>query len=160
MASQEGHDQRRWQPRTAQDEAFCLGVVTGVSSAMLLVASLKAGLVAWSAMLRKLAAYERQNQVDIALALLSVLSTPCPLQRIGKRSPDGAAISMVDTDTGYEFVQLTRTLHELSKYALENDDADLSPAFHVGERLTWTDLTRQYRLVILSEAGSGKTAEI
>ncbi|NGO55291.1 transposase [Mesorhizobium camelthorni] len=44
---------------------------------MRLVASLKAGLVTWSAMLRKLAAYERQNRVDIALALLSVLSTPC-----------------------------------------------------------------------------------
>ena len=32
-----------------------------------LVASLKAGHVAPSAMLRKLAAYERQNQVDLAL---------------------------------------------------------------------------------------------
>lgn len=34
---------------------------------MRLVASLKAGHVAPSVMLRKLAAYERQNQVDIAL---------------------------------------------------------------------------------------------
>jgi len=33
-----------------------------------LVASLKAGAVAPSAMLKKLAAYERQNQLDLALA--------------------------------------------------------------------------------------------
>ena len=64
------------------------------------------------------------------------------------------------SDTGYEFVQLARTFHELSKHAFESDEADVSGAFQVGERLRWADLTKEYRLVILSEAGSGKTAEI
>ncbi len=67
---------------------------------------------------------------------------------------------MVEPNTGNNFVQLARTFHELPKHALESDEADLSGAFQVGEQLRWTDLTKEYRLVILSEAGSGKTAEI
>lgn len=58
----------------------------------------------------------------------------------------------------YDFVELNRTFHELSKYA--RDEFDLSEAFHVGATLTWTDLLKNYRTVILSEAGSGKTEEI
>ena len=42
-----------------------------------LIASLKAGHVAPSTMLRKLAAYERQNQIDIALQELGKLSGRC-----------------------------------------------------------------------------------
>lgn len=60
----------------------------------------------------------------------------------------------------YDFVELNRTFHELSKYARESDEFDLSEAFHVGTALTWTDLLKNYRTVILSEAGSGKTEEI
>lgn len=60
----------------------------------------------------------------------------------------------------YDFVELNRTFHELSKYARESDEFDLSEAFHVGAALTWTDLLKNYRTVILSEAGSGKTEEI
>lgn len=63
-------------------------------------------------------------------------------------------------DSNYSFVELHRTFHELSKHNCENDDLEISRAFHVGERLTWPNLIREYRLIILSEAGSGKTAEI
>lgn len=67
---------------------------------------------------------------------------------------------MPDRETQYEFVQLNRTFHELSKHARESDDVDLSQAFYAGNQLTWDDLVKGYRTVILSEAGSGKTEEI
>jgi len=63
-------------------------------------------------------------------------------------------------DSSYEFIELHRTFHELSKHGRENDDVDISRAFGVGERLRWPNLIKEYRLIILSEAGSGKTAEI
>jgi len=63
-------------------------------------------------------------------------------------------------NTDYDFIDLGRSFHELSKYSGETDDIDISRAFHVGETLTWTDLLKEFRLIVLSEAGSGKTAEI
>lgn len=69
-------------------------------------------------------------------------------------------VEMTDSDNRYDFIQLDRTFHELSQYARESDDVDLSHAFHVGNRLSWPDLLREYRVVLLSEAGSGKTEEI
>jgi hypothetical protein len=67
---------------------------------------------------------------------------------------------MPKSDSEYQFVELNRSFHELSKYASEDDELDFRHAFHVGDRLAWSDLVQQYRLIILSEAGSGKTAEI
>lgn len=67
---------------------------------------------------------------------------------------------MADSENRYDFIELNRTFHELSQYARESDDVDLSHVFHVGKRLGWPDLTREYRVVLLSEAGSGKTEEI
>lgn len=63
-------------------------------------------------------------------------------------------------DSSYEFIELHRTFHELSKYSSENDDADISRALGIGGRLSWPNLIKEYRLIILSEAGSGKTYEI
>ncbi len=63
-------------------------------------------------------------------------------------------------DSNSEFVELHRTFHELSEHSSQNDDVDVSRAFGAGERLGWPDLINKYRLIILSEAGSGKTAEI
>ena len=63
-------------------------------------------------------------------------------------------------DSSYEFIELHRTFHELSKHSSESDDVDISRAFSVSERLRWSDLIKEYRLIILSEAGSGKTTEI
>jgi hypothetical protein len=59
-----------------------------------------------------------------------------------------------------DFIDLDRTFHELSKNSSENDDIDINLPFYVGDHLHWQDLIQEYRLVILSEAGSGKTAEI
>jgi hypothetical protein len=61
-------------------------------------------------------------------------------------------------NSSYEFIELNRTFHELSNNS--ENDADISRAFHFGERPRWPDLIKEYRLIILSEAGSGKTAEI
>jgi hypothetical protein len=66
---------------------------------------------------------------------------------------------MNSTNTS-DFINLDRTFHELSKNSSENDDVDINQTFYVGDRLHWQDLIQEYRLVILSEAGSGKTAEI
>ncbi|WP_430244902.1 hypothetical protein [Neorhizobium sp. DAR64861/K0K2] len=57
-------------------------------------------------------------------------------------------------------VSLNRTFHELSRYASGSDDNDVLQAIYVGNSLTWEELLTEYRVVILSEAGSGKTEEI
>jgi hypothetical protein len=59
-----------------------------------------------------------------------------------------------------EFIELNRTFHELSEHAGKSDDVDLSQVFHVKSNLTWGDVLKNPRTVILSEAGSGKTQEI
>ncbi|MCD6475570.1 MAG: hypothetical protein J7K85_04805, partial [Anaerolineaceae bacterium] len=62
-------------------------------------------------------------------------------------------------DSNYEFIELNRTFHELSQDGNENE-VDIDLAFGFGERLNWSNLIEEYRLIILSEAGSGKTVEI
>lgn len=63
-------------------------------------------------------------------------------------------------DPGCEFIELHRTFHDLSQQSCENDDIDISLMFGLGERLRWSDLIKEHRIIILSEAGSGKTEEI
>lgn len=64
-------------------------------------------------------------------------------------------------DSSYEFIDLHRSFRELSQSSRVEDDLDdSSRGFHGGERFRWPDLIKEYRLIILSEAGSGKTAEI
>lgn len=63
-------------------------------------------------------------------------------------------------DSSYEFIELHRTFHELSKNSCENDEVEIGREFYVGGRLHWPDLIKEFRLTILSEAGSGKTFEI
>lgn len=63
------------------------------------------------------------------------------------------------SDPHYSFVELHRTFHELSEHDSEADEPELVRVFG-GQRLQWAYLTREYRLIILSEAGSGKTFEI
>ncbi|NTU73465.1 hypothetical protein HGB07_04840 [Candidatus Roizmanbacteria bacterium] len=67
--------------------------------------------------------------------------------------------SMDTFDSSYDFIELNRTFHEISKEVNKNDDVDISQAVF-GEILNWSNLINEYRIVILSEAGSGKTAEI
>lgn len=68
--------------------------------------------------------------------------------------------STTTLDSSYKFIELNRTFHELSRDSNKNDDVDISQAFGVGDCLRWPNLIKIYRLIILSEAGSGKTAEI
>lgn len=63
-------------------------------------------------------------------------------------------------DSSYEFIELHRTFHELSKNSCENDEVEIGRGLYVGGRLHWPDLIKEFRLIILSEAGSGKTFEI
>ena len=63
-------------------------------------------------------------------------------------------------DPSYEFIELNRTFHELPKDYSKNDDVNLSARSYFGNRLSWNDLIKEHRLIILSEAGSGKTVEI
>lgn len=58
------------------------------------------------------------------------------------------------------FIDLDRTFHELTDYARENDEVDISQAFRTGPSMTWADLKAERRVVLLAEAGAGKTAEI
>jgi hypothetical protein len=62
-------------------------------------------------------------------------------------------------DSPYKFIDLHRTFHELLEESHENGDVDINRAF-IGISLNWPDLINEYRLIILSEAGSGKTEEI
>ncbi|WMJ08814.1 hypothetical protein [Nitrosomonas sp. sh817] len=59
-----------------------------------------------------------------------------------------------------DFVELKRTFHDLQKEANENDDTDFSQWFPTDKHLRWPELIKEYRVIILSEAGSGKTTEI
>lgn len=59
-----------------------------------------------------------------------------------------------------KFVTLDRTFHDLPKQVNESDDTDFSQWFPPDKRLRWSDLIQECRVVILSEAGSGKTTEI
>lgn len=57
------------------------------------------------------------------------------------------------------FIELDRTFHELSE-SNEGDANGSNFFFAGGDSLGWSDLLLEYRIVILSEAGSGKTEEI
>ena len=58
------------------------------------------------------------------------------------------------------FIELKRTFKELPKNARENDDTEFEREYGIGESLGWDDLVKEYRVIILSQAGSGKTTEI
>ncbi len=57
------------------------------------------------------------------------------------------------------FIELNRTFHELTESDNVNDSGSRL-FFSGGETLNWNDLVQEYRVVLLSEAGSGKTEEI
>ncbi|MBI4998776.1 MAG: hypothetical protein HZC22_18125 [Rhodocyclales bacterium] len=57
------------------------------------------------------------------------------------------------------FIELSRTFHQLLARA-ESQPSNVEILFPTGESLTWHDLLSEFRVVILSEAGSGKTEEI
>jgi hypothetical protein len=58
------------------------------------------------------------------------------------------------------FIQLDRTFRDLTKIVGDSDSVDLASAFSFRGGTTWLQLLGEHRIVILSEAGSGKTEEI
>lgn len=58
------------------------------------------------------------------------------------------------------YIPLDRTFHELAIEPSEGDDVDLPLQFGKRETLRWPSLLDEYRVILLSEAGSGKTEEI
>ena len=63
-----------------------------------------------------------------------------------------------NTDNG--FIELNRTFEELRKNTQESDDMEFGWPYGIGVSLRWDDLIHESRVIILSEAGSGKTTEI
>lgn len=59
-----------------------------------------------------------------------------------------------------EFIQLDRTFHELTLEEGADDDAGFTRFFGRRKQLRWQNLLSEYRVILLSEAGSGKTMEI
>ena len=64
------------------------------------------------------------------------------------------------SDSLYEFIELDRTFYQLSKHSSESDDLYIRRISRVGGLYHWDNLIKEFRLIILSEAGSGKTYEI
>lgn len=59
-----------------------------------------------------------------------------------------------------QFIDLQRTFHELPSKHLDDNDVIVRRTFHLEKPITWPDLQQEYRVIILSEAGSGKTEEL
>lgn len=55
-----------------------------------------------------------------------------------------------------DFIELNRTFHALS---LGDDDSEIALGRRIGRGFSWAELLAEYRVVVLSEAGSGKTEE-
>jgi hypothetical protein len=68
----------------------------------------------------------------------------------------GSAGSSLRTNS---FIALDRTFRALVQ-GQASDDVERHPLVQAGDKLNWRDLTKERRVVVLSEAGSGKTAEI
>ena len=58
------------------------------------------------------------------------------------------------------FIELYRTFRDLDDENVGKEEASYARLFHLGAETTWDDLLKNHRVVILSEAGSGKTEEI
>jgi hypothetical protein len=59
-----------------------------------------------------------------------------------------------------EYIPVDRTFRELEFDSAASDDSELTHAFGRKSAIRWEDLLLEQRVVVLSEAGSGKTAEI
>lgn len=59
-----------------------------------------------------------------------------------------------------EFVQLDRTFHDLAVSEKEGEESELFRLMRRDKSTQWPDLLEESRVVLLSEAGSGKTEEL
>lgn len=58
------------------------------------------------------------------------------------------------------FIQLHRTLHDLALSEEQGRESEVFRLMHRDKPTQWSDLLEEPRVVVLSEAGSGKTAEL
>ena len=58
------------------------------------------------------------------------------------------------------FIQLHRTLHDLALSEEEGRESEVFRLMHRDKPAQWSDLLEEPRVVVLSEAGSGKTVEL
>ena len=68
--------------------------------------------------------------------------------------------TIANIESSDDFIELHRTFHELSKHSDENYDLNINRFLGIVDGLNWPRLIEEYRVIILSEAGSGKTYEI
>jgi len=59
-----------------------------------------------------------------------------------------------------DFIQLDRTFHDLVPDESGGDDTQLSKYYGRAKPIHWPEILREHRVILLSEAGSGKTAEV
>ncbi|WP_407597077.1 NACHT domain-containing protein [Pseudomonas aeruginosa] len=59
-----------------------------------------------------------------------------------------------------EHIPIARTFHEIEVKAKDSDESDISHWFSGTGKLRWSELLNEHRVILLSEAGAGKTAEI
>jgi hypothetical protein len=64
------------------------------------------------------------------------------------------------SDDFEEFIQLHRTFHDLALSEEEGKESELFRLMRRGKPTQWSDLLKEPRVTLLSEAGSGKTEEI
>lgn len=64
------------------------------------------------------------------------------------------------TNSHDKFIQLNRTFHKIDHDADATDDVEFNWQFGRNNEYTWSDIIKEHRVVILSEAGAGKTQEI
>jgi hypothetical protein len=67
---------------------------------------------------------------------------------------------MSNASTLDEFIQLDRTFLALALDKDTDDDTDLTRLLRRCEQMRWPDLLREHRVILLAEAGSGKTEEV
>ena len=63
-------------------------------------------------------------------------------------------------NTSDSFIELDRTFHELPEGSTEEISLEAQSLLHFGPSIGWDEILKGYRTIVLSEAGSGKTAEI
>lgn len=68
-----------------------------------------------------------------------------------------SALSLTDK---YSYIELNRTFREIPTSENRSDDTDFSAHFLLSGHLTWEEILKEFRVVILSEAGAGKTEEV
>ncbi len=71
-----------------------------------------------------------------------------------------SSVCLMMSDDHDEFVQVHRTFHDLAVSAEEGEESELFRLMRSNKPTHWSDLLEEPRVILLSEAGSGKTEEL